>query len=110
MLWFIKMLCVIKCLNEHVHYFNEMGLKCNKTYKYHSEVIMPAPFSFTILSLIRLKIPLSVKYYNIDSPLLILYSKDNVLDNSKSLLLPKPINWKLQFQRHQVSKLLKITG
>lgn len=109
MLWFIKMLCVIKCLNEHADYFNEMGFKCNKTYKYHSEFIMSAPFSFTVLSLIRLKIPLSVKYYNTDSPMLILYSKDNVLDNPKSLLLPKPINWKLQFQRHQVNKLLNIT-
>ncbi len=104
------MICVIKCLNEHVHYFNEMGLKCNKTYKYHSEVIMSAPYNFTVLSLIRLKIPLSVKYYNTDNPVLILYSKDNVLDSPKSLLLPNPINWKLQHHRHQVVKLLQITG
>lgn len=71
---------------------------------------MLAPYAFTLLALIRLKIPLSVKYYNTDSPILILYSKANVLDTPKSLLLPKPINWKLQSQRHQVNKLLKITG
>ena len=110
MLWCIKMLCVIKCLNEHADYFNEMGFKCNKTYRHHSEFIMSVPFNFTVLSLIRLKIPLSVKHYNTVSPMLILYSKDNVLDSPKSLLLPNPINWKLQHHRHQVNKLLQITG
>jgi hypothetical protein len=104
------MLCVIKCLNEHIHYFNEMGFKCNKTYKYHSEFIMSAPFSFTVLTLIRLNIPLSVKYFDVQSTMLILYTKNNVLDMTKDVLSPKPINWKLQFQRHQVNKLLKITG
>lgn len=104
------MLCVIKCLNEHVHYFNEMGLKCNKTYKYHSEVIMSAPFSFSVLSIIRLRVPVSVKYTDTVSTMLIMYNRNNVLDMSKDILTPKPINWKLQFQRHQVNKLLKITG
>lgn len=110
MLWFIKMICVIKCLNEHVHYFNEMSFKCNKTYKYHSEVIMSVPYNFTVLTLIRLNIPLSVKYFDVQSTMLILYTKNNVLDMTKDALSPKPINWKLQFQRHQVNKLLKITG
>lgn len=104
------MICVIKCLNEHVHYFNEMGLKCNKTYKYHSEVIMSAPFSFSVLSIIRLRVPVSVKYTDTVSTMLIMYNRNNVLDMSKDILTPKPINWKLQFQRHQVNKLLKITG
>ena len=104
------MICVIKCLNEHVHYFNEMSFKCNKTYKYHSEVIMSAPFSFTVLSIIRLRVPVSVKYTDTASTMLIMYNRNNVLDMPKDILTPKPINWKLQFQRHQVNKLLKITG
>ena len=104
------MICVIKCLNEHVHYFNEMSFKCNKTYKYHSEVIMSVPYNFTVLTLIRLNIPLSVKYFDVQSTMLILYTKNNVLDMTKDVLSPKPINWELQFQRHQVNKLLKITG
>lgn len=110
MLWPIKMICVIKCLNEHAHYFNEMGFKCNKTYKYHSEVIMSVPYNFTMLTLIRLNIPLSVKYFDVQSTMLILYTKNNVLDMPKNVLAPKPINWKLQFQRHQVNQLLNITG
>lgn len=110
MLWPIKMICVIKCLNEHAHYFNEMGFKCNKTYKYHSEVIMSVPYNFTVLTLIRLNIPLSVKYFDVQSTMLILYTKNNVLDMPKNVLAPKPINWKLQFQRHQVNQLLNITG
>lgn len=110
MLWPIKMICVIKCLNEHAHYFNEMGFKCNKTYKYHSEVIMSVPCNFTVLTLIRLNIPLSVKHFDVQSTMLILYTKNNVLDMPKNVLAPKPINWKLQFQRHQVNQLLNITG
>lgn len=110
MLWPIKMICVIKCLNEHAHYFNEMGFKCNKTYKYHSEVIMSVPYNFTVLTLIRLNIPLSVKHFDVQSTMLILYTKNNVLDMPKNVLAPKPINWKLQFQRHQVNQLLNITG
>lgn len=104
------MLCVIKCLNEHAHYFNEMGLKCNKTYKWHSEVIMPVPYSFTLPSFIRLNIPLSIKYSDSGSTITILYNKNNVLDISKNVLSPKPINWKVQHQRYKVYQLLKVTG
>lgn len=104
------MICVIKCLNEHVQYFNEMALNCSKTYKYHSEVIMPVPYSFTLPSLIRLNIPLSIKYSDSGSTMAILYNKNNVLEIPKDVLAPKTINWKLQFQRHLVNQLLNITG
>lgn len=104
------MLCVIKCLNEHVHYFNEMGLKCNKTYKYHSEVIMSVPYSFTLLALLRLNIPLSIKYSESTNTNLVLYTKNIELSLPCLTRDPKPINWKLQFQRHQINKLLNITS
>lgn len=71
---------------------------------------MLAPYAFTLPELIRLKIPLGIKYYDSDNTTLILYSKHNVLDTARNAPVPASINWELQFQRHQVSKLLKITG
>lgn len=106
----MKMICVIKCLNEHIEYFTGSGFQDLKRYKYHSEVIMTAPFSFTLLRFVHLQIPLSLQYCETKSTTVILLNKNNILDFPVSRTTPKPINWKLQFQRHQVNKLLKITG
>lgn len=92
-----------------------MGFKPDKTYKYHSSLIKVVTYDFKLFSSVHfdipsLNIPLSVKYIATDSTTLILYNKNNVLDLPINVISPKPINWKLHFQRHQVNKFFKITG
>lgn len=104
------MICVITCLKEHASYFTEMGCTDVKTYKYHAVITFASPFGFTLLSFMRLSIPMQVKYSKTSGTTLRIYTKDNVLSTPNTTTTPKPINWKVQHQRYKVYQLLKITG
>ena len=104
------MICVITCLKEHASYFTEMGCTDIKTYKYHAVITLASPAGFTLLSFMRLSIPIQVKYSETSGTTLRIYTKDNVLSTPKTTTTPKPINWKVQKERMKVLNLLKITG
>lgn len=112
MLWFIKMICVIKCLKESVESFKQGTFNIIKinNYKHHTEIIAVIDYSYSVSLSLKFDCPFSIYYENIGSTVTVLYDKKDGLHRKTTAEKSKPINWKLQFQRHQVSKLLKITG
>ena len=106
------MICVIKCLNESVDLITELSFDVVSVtnYEYHSTLTMVIHNGLPTSILLELKIPFIYSPILTDTTTLNLYNKKSELLSQTVVFKPKPINWKLQFQRHQVNKLLKITG
>ena len=106
------MLCVITLLKEDAVKFTTTwyDIISKEEYKYCTNLTLVSPFPFTITDLINLKFPLVIKYTSTDGVTKILYNSKNIMEVSTVLEKPKPVNWKQQYQRHQVVKLLQITG
>ncbi len=106
------MLCEIKCLTESVNLITEMSFDVVSVtnYKYHSTITMVTYYSFPTFALLKLDIPIIFSPELTEATTLNLYNKDNVLAAQTIITKPKPVNWKLQHQRHQTAKLLQITG
>jgi len=106
------MLCVITLLKEDAVKFSTMwyDIISKEEYKYCTNLTLVSPFPFTVTDLINLKFPLVIRCTSTDGVTKVLYNSKNILEVSTVLEKPKPVNWKLQHQRHQVVKLLQITG
>ena len=106
------MLCVITLLKEDAVKFTTTwyDIISKEEYKYCTNLTLVSPFPFTISDLINLKFPLVIKYTSTDGVTKIIYNSKNIMEVSTVSEKLKPVNWKLQHQRHQVNKLLQITG
>lgn len=106
------MLCVITLLKEDAVKFSTTWYDIIKKeeYKYCTNLLLATPFPFTITDLMNLKFPLVIRRTPTDGITKILYNSKNILEVFTVLEKPKPVNWKLQHQRHQINKLLQITG
>ncbi len=105
----LRKICV---LNEHVqkaiNYIGSTSIKTN-TYKYHSEIVWFSVKPYYIGWFNHLQIPVVLKQENDTAFGEILYTSELKLLITNKLSSVKT-NWKLQHQRHQVNKLLQITG
>ena len=106
------MLCIITLLKEDAVKFSTMwyDIISKEEYKYCTNLTLVSPFPFTVTDLINLKFPLVIRYTSTDGVTKMLYNSKNILEVSTVLEKPKSVNWKQQYQRHQTSKLLQITG
>ena len=106
------MLCVITLLKEDADRFvtAKYDVIRKEEYKCCTNLIIAIPFQFTINELINLKHPMIIRYTTTNAITKILYNSKSILEVSTVLEKPKPVNWKLQHQRHQTVKLLQITG
>lgn len=106
------MLCEIKCLTESVNLITEISFDVvNVTnHKYHSTIIMAVHNGLPTSLLLEFQTPFTYSPLLTDATTLNLYNKNNELAAQTIITKPKPVNWKLQHQRHQTSKLLQITG
>lgn len=106
------MLCEIKCLTESVNLITEISFDAVSVanYKYHSTIIMVIHNGLPTSLLLEFQTPFSYSPLLADVTTLNLYNKNNELVPQTVVIKPKPVNWKLQHQRHQTVKLLQITG
>jgi hypothetical protein len=106
------MLCEIKCLKESVNLIIKVSFDVIKVndYKYHSSITMVIYNGLPTSMLLELQTPFIYSPVLTDATTLNLYNKNSELVTQTVITKLKPINWKLQHQRHQVAKLLQITG
>ena len=106
------MLCEIKCLTESVNLITEMSFDVVSVtnYKYHSTITMAIHNGLPTSLLLEFQTPFTYSPLLTDATTLNLYNKSNELTAQTIITKPKPVNWKLQHHRHQVVKLLQITG
>ena len=106
------MLCEIKCLTESINLITKISFDVvNVTnHKYHSTIIMSIHNGLPTSLLLEFQTPFTYSPLLTDATTLNLYNKSNELTAQTIITKPKPVNWKLQHQRHQVVKLLQITG
>ena len=106
------MLCIITLLKDDntksiIKYYDTIS---RTDYKYCVTIVLATPFTFTINQLINNKHPMTITYSSTNTITQILYSSEKALKAVSVTGKTKPVNWKLQHQRHQINKLLQITG
>ena len=106
------MLCEIKCLTESVNLITEISFDVVSVtnYKYHSTITMAIHNGLPTSLLLEFQTPFTYSPLLTDATTLNLYNKSNELTAQTIITKPKPVNWKLQHHRHQVVKLLQMTG